>query len=103
MYVIFGIESARQVLGKEYRIGTQILWSEKLNAEVYCLYNPGYYFKSTTDPKKLKEFRKQLQSIAEDLKRKTISKFQFIDEQDYQGITTGKEAKKEARIILRFL
>lgn len=99
LYIIFGIEAAKQVLGKEYRVGTQILWSEKLNAKVYCLYQPSFYLRSTTKKKDLVEFRKSLNLIAEDLKKKTLSKYQYIDEQDYKGILTGKEAKREAKII----
>lgn len=99
VYVIFGIEAARQVLGKEYRVGTTILWSEKLNAKVYCLWNPSYYIRSNVKAKALKEFRKNLALIAVDLKRKTLSKYQYLDAQDYQGIVTGVDARKEVAFI----
>lgn len=99
IYIIFGIETAKQVLGKEYRVGTQILWSEKLNAKVYCLWPASFYLRSAVREKDLKDFRNSLKLVAEDLKKKKLSKYQFLDAQDYQGITTGKEAEKEARII----
>lgn len=99
IYVIFGIEAARQALGKEFRVGTTILWSEKLKAKVYCLWQPGYYIKANVKAKDLKEFRANLALIAADLKKKVLSKYQYIYEQDYVGIVTGIEAYKEVAVI----
>jgi uracil-DNA glycosylase family 4 len=103
VYLIFGIESAQQVLGKEYRKGTTILWSDKLNARVYCLHAPSYVSRSNVNPKILREFKTCLKLIATDLKTKKLSKFQYIDQQDYRGIVTGSAARAEVVRIKEFL
>lgn len=103
VYLIFGIDAAQQVLGKEYRKGNIILWSDKLSARVYCLHAPSYVSRQNVNPKILREFKMCLKLVATDLKTKKLSKFQYIDQQDYKGITTGNAARAEVARIKEFI
>lgn len=99
VYVIFGQVAARQIFGNEYRKDRRMFWSERLKAKVYCLDHPSYFVRGAPQSR-LDEFRSALVSVAEDVKgKKSISRYAYIKAQDYKGVFTYEQAKKEAKKI----
>jgi len=99
VYLILGSVAARQILGKEWRAGTKILWSEKLQARVYCLYHPSYFIRGNMNTQVMKDWRKSLVSLAAELKEEKLTPYAYIESKDYKGIEDGKAAKEEVELI----
>lgn len=101
IYLVFGQIAGKAMFGNEFKKDKRMFWSDKLQAKVYCLDHPSYFLRGAPQ-NRLEEFRASLESAAQDFKgKKAVSRYAYVESQDYKGIFTEKEAKKEARKIRR--
>lgn len=97
VYLVLGMVAGKQLLGAEYRASTRIMWSEKLQAKVYCLYHPSYFIRGNMQGKAIEEWRKAIASLAEDLKGKTkLTPYGYVESRDYKAIHDAGAASHEA-------
>ena len=45
VHLVFGKVAAKSLLGAEYRQGKKSFWSDKLGANVMCMYHPSYFLR----------------------------------------------------------
>lgn len=102
VYILLGEKTAKQVLGKEHKKARKVFWSEKLKAKVYCLYHPSYFIRGMYPANAIQDFRKNLESVASDLKIDgKMSQYAFLERQNYEAIITVKAAIEAKKAILR--
>lgn len=98
LHLIFGEIAAKSVLGNEYDKRKKIFWSEKIGANVVCLYHPsfflrqGYSAEGGPAPNKfLKQFRSDLTYASTLIK--SAGRFAYIKKQHYVDVTDKETAK----------
>ncbi len=100
VHVVLGQVAAKQLLGKEFKKTRRIFWSDKLNAKVICIDAPGYVMRDDAPKARKQEFKEGLKLAAELLKG-PISRFAYVEKQDYGSITKRETAERWAEQIER--
>jgi len=105
LHLVFGEVAQKAMLGAEYVKTKKILWSEKMKANVVCLYHPSYFVRMGYTPdgdqkpnRQLNEFRETLKYAVEKLLGST-DQFFYIKGMEYIGVTNREMAKKAYREI----
>lgn len=94
VHVILGIFAAKTLLGREYKKGQTIFWSETLKAQIVCLTHPSYFLRPGVPRSKLLAFKTAIKAIKGIISGKKSSRFEFIESQKYEAIKTAEKAKE---------
>lgn len=92
VHIVLGAFAAKTLLGREFKKGQTIFWSETLESHVICVYHPSYFLRPGYPRSKLLAFKTALKAAKELVSGKT-GRFSFIKSQDYAAITDPDKAR----------
>jgi uracil-DNA glycosylase family 4 len=93
VHIVFGQVAAKALLKGEFRKDQKTFYSEKLKAWVILTYHPSYFLRGAPRSK-IDEFREALATAVAKVKGGGVSKFSYIEKQDYKSVP-AKNWKKE--------
>src|SRR6266446_5201226 len=86
VHLVLGQVAAKSLLGKEFRKGRSIFWSDRLQAKVVCTYHPAYFLRGAVGRSKRRSFMDALKTVAAEAMLKRKGRFAYIESMDYKGV-----------------
>ena len=101
VHLVLGEVAAHALLGKEYRKGRQIFWSDRLQAKVVCTYHPAYFLREVAKSKR-RQFRDALATVAQEALLKRKGRYAFVEAQDYKAAESIEAIRRTCRQIKKY-